>query len=295
MLIQKYFETRLELIETALNEYLIFDGSQAKKLKEAIRFAVFNGGKRWRPLMMIAMYEMLSGIKKPKQLAGIIPAACAVEIIHCASTTHDDLPYIKNKQERRSKPAVHNKYDNTIAILAGDALYSLAFEVAAMGEDAAKSIEVAKILSTHCKSYGLIGGQAVDLLNKRKMMKINVLRFIDLKKSGSLIQACSDIACLFAEASDEIRMQMNTYVLNLAESYKMIEDIAADYSRGSDEIDNKDDFSPASKTSYTGLLGFDKARKNVDKLLSECEKIIAPFDNNDILKEFIQMIQERLP
>lgn len=295
MLIQNYFETRLDLIEAGLKKYLTFEKSSTDTLKQAMYYATMGGGKRWRPLLLLAMYEMLTSIKKKQELASVLPAALAVEVMHCASMTHEDLPFVINNSERRSKPALHKKFDNTTAILAGDSLYTLAFEIAADVPDASDSIQVVSILSSYCKSYGLIGGQAVDLLHKRKMMKINTLRFIDLKKMGSLIQASSDIACMFAKANEETRQLMNTYSLNLAQSYQMIEDIAADYSRGSDDMDSTDDISPLSKTSYTGLLGFDKARKMVDKLLDECEKIIAPYENNDILKEFIQMIQERLP
>lgn len=295
MLIQKYFETRLELVEAGLKHYLTFDKKYAEELKEAMSYAVFSSGKRWRPLLLISIYEMLQGYQKNKQLSSIIPAACAVEIMHNASIVHDDLPCLMNVKERRTKQSVHKFYDNTTAILAGDALYTLAFEALADIPDKKMGLHATRILAGYTKTYGLIGGQAVDLLNKRKVMKINTLKYIDLKKVGALVQASADIACLLANVDDEVRQAMNTYALNLAISYKMIEDIEEDYNRSGEDFDFTQDYVPSSKSSYTGLMGFDKARKAVDKLIADSEKLIKPFDNNEILHEFLMMIQERLP
>lgn len=214
-------------------------------------------------------------------------------MLHNAAIVHDDLPSVMNIKERRSKPALHLQYDNATAILAADALYCLAFEELAKVGDAAKSGKAIQILALYAKSYGMIGGQAVDLANKRKVMKINTLRYIDMKKVGSLLQASTDIACALCAADENVRQILNAYAMNLGISYQMIEDIEADYSRGSDGLD--DEITPASKSSYTGLLGFDKARKAVEKQLDESLKMIKPFPNNTVLVEFVQMIKERLP
>lgn len=295
MLLQKYFETRLELIEQGLKRFVVVPQGQAKELKSAMNYAIFSGGKRWRPLLLISIYEMLSGFKKNKGLNDAVLAAVAVELVHNASIVHDDMPMVMNQNERRSNQALHIKHDNTIGILTGDALYTLAFEVLGNISDPEKAMEAIRILSNYSKSYGMIGGQAVDLESKRKVMKINTLRYIDMKKVGSLLQASADIACMLAGADDNVRQIMNTYSMNLAISYQMIEDVIADYSRGSDGLDFSDDYIPVSRASYTGLLGFDKARKLAERTLEESERMIKPFANNDVLVEFIQMIQERLP
>lgn len=283
------------MIENALKEYVTIQTPYAKELKEAMGYSVFSGGKRWRPLLLISIYDMLIGAKKIKQLSFAVPAACALEIIHNASLVHDDMPCVMNTKERRSKAALHQYYDNTTAILAGDALYALAFEVIAQTADTEKALQAIRILSTYTKTYGVIGGQAVDLLNKRKIMKINALRFIDMKKYCSLIQAASDIACVLAGADENTRLALNTYSHNLGIAYQMIEDIAMDYNRGGDDLDFSDDYTPVSKSGYAGLMGFDKARKMVEKLLADSEKLIKPYPRNEILIEFLQMIQERLP
>jgi geranylgeranyl pyrophosphate synthase len=239
---------------------------------------------------------MLTGLKKNnKQLPDAVFAACAVELIHNAALVHDDLPSVMNRKERRGQPAIHQEYGNAIAILAADALYTLAFEQMGQIKDPTKANLAIRSLAISSKSYGLIGGQAIDLANKRKIMKINTLRYIDMKKVGSLLTACADLACILAGADENTRQIMASYAVNLGMAYQMIDDIEADYARGSEGLDFSDDYVPVSKASYTGLLGFDKARKQVESLLDECSRGIKPYPNNDVLMEFIQMINERLP
>lgn len=286
----------MQMVEECLNEVLSFDKRYAGQLKEAITKAVIPGGKRWRPLLLISIYEMLTGLKKNnKQLPDVVKAACAVELAHNAALVHDDLPSVMNKKERRGHPAIHNEYGNAVAILASDALYTLAFELMGGIKDATKANLAIRSLAINSKSYGMIGGQAIDLASKRKIMKINTLRFIDMKKVGSLLLASSEIACIMAGADENSRQILNTYAVNLGMAYQMIEDIEKDYARGSDGLDFSDDYVPVSKASYTGLLGFDKARKQVESLLDDCARSIKPYPNNAVLMEFIQMIGERLP
>ncbi|MGC9362552.1 MAG: polyprenyl synthetase family protein [Candidatus Syntrophosphaera sp.] len=295
MLLQKYFETRQEMIEASLKGYLGRQAKPAKELKQAMHHAVFSGGKRWRPMLLIAMYEMLTGMKLGKGLQDAVKAAAAVELLHNAALVHDDMPMVMNRAERRSGQAVHLKFDNTIGILAGDALYTLAFEVLGQISKPANALACARVLAGYAKTYGMIGGQAVALESKRKVMKINTLRFIDMKKEGSLMQATADMACNLAGADENTRQTMNTYASNLALAYQMIEDISADYNRGSEGLDFDEEFVPTSRRTYTGLLGFDKARNAVERLLDETTRMIQPFEHNDVLMEFVQMVKERMP
>jgi geranylgeranyl pyrophosphate synthase len=295
LLLQKYFETRLEMIEQSLKQYLGPQNLPAKDLKKAMHYSVFSGGKRWRPLLLVAMYEMLTGMKKSRGLQEALKAATAVELAHSASLVHDDLPMVMNQAERRSSPSVHQKYGNVTGILGGDALYTLAFEVLGNIVPPSKSLACIRILSNSSRSYGMIGGQAVALESKHKVMKLNTLRFIDMKKVGSLLQASADMACVLAGAEENTRQIMNAYALNLGMAYQMIEDISNDYNRGSEGLEFEEEYVPVSRNSYTGFLGFDKARGAVEKLLDESERMIRPFEHTEVLIEFAQMIQERLP
>jgi len=294
VLIQNYFETRLEYIEEGLGQSIKCFSNLPVQLQEAIHYAVFSGGKRWRPLLVIAAYEMLTGIQKKSKLKHVINGACAVELMHNASIVHDDLPSLMNRKERRGKEALHQKYDNVIAIMAGDAMINKAFELLATIQDAAKATQCIRLLAKASSSYGMIGGQVVHLINKRKQMKINTLRYIDMKKVGSLLQAATDIACTLAEADDNVRQILSNYALNLGMAYMMIEDIIDDYGNVSD-FDFDMEYTGTSKSGYAGLMGFDKARKQVEKLLDDSTRSLKQFDNNEVLFEFVQMIKDRLP
>lgn len=294
MLIQNYFETRLALIEEKLKATVTSTEPYAKDLHTAITYSVFSGGKRWRPLLVVATYEMLKGISKKPKLQSVLNAACAVELMHNASIIHDDLPGLMNRKDRRGKPAVHEKYDNAIAILAGDAMFTMAFELISSIPDSLKANQCVRIMAKASNSYGMIGGQVVNLINRRKVMKINTLRYIDMKKVGSLLQASTDMACVMANADENTRTILNGYALNLGLAYQMIEDIVDDYGTMSD-YDFDAEYSSGSRSGYAGLLGFDKARKQVEKLLDDSFRAVKTFENNEVLIEFVQMIKDRLP
>lgn len=293
MLLQKYFETRFELIDKELVRVLSWDNKYAANLKKAMTEAVMPGGKRWRPILLLSMFEMLTGFKKNRAFPDALKAAAAIELVHNGGLIHDDLPSVMDRNQRRGQPALHIKYGNAVAILAADALYSLAFELLGEFQNPEQAMKSIQILSNAAKSYGMVGGQAVALTSRHKVMKINTLNYIDIKKVGSLLQASADIACLLSKADEETHQMMIAYATNLGIAYQMIEDIEADYSRGSDGLD--EDYVPVSKSSYTGLLGFDKARKTVENMLDYTAKMLKPYPDNSILLEFVAMIKERLP
>ncbi len=294
MLIQYYFETRLQMIEDRLHAALSHKEKQAGKLPDAMSYAVFSGGKRWRPLLAMAIYEMLKGVQKKQRLESVLNAAAAVELMHTASIIHDDLPSLMNRKERRGKEPLHARYDNAMAILAGDGLYTLAFELLAEISDHTKANQCVRILAKASNSYGMIGGQAVHLINRHKVMKINTLRYIDMKKVCSLLQAASDMACVLAGVEEDTRLLLNTYSVNLGIAYQMIEDIIEDYG-DTDDFNFDEEYVLTARSGYAGLLGFDKARKQAEKLLEDAQRSIRVFDNSEILVEFIQMIKDRLP
>ncbi|MFO7660471.1 MAG: polyprenyl synthetase family protein [Candidatus Cloacimonadaceae bacterium] len=294
MLIQNYFETRLQMIEDRLKSALSLQDKYNRDLVKAMNYTVFSGGKRWRPLLVLAIYEMLMGHKKKAKLDSAITASCALELVHSASIIHDDLPGLMNRKERRGKDPVHEKYGSAIAILAGDALFTLAFELLSEIPDALKANQCIRIIAKASNSYGMIGGQVVDLIHRHKVIKINTLRYIDVKKVCALLQAAAEMGCVLADADDNTKQVMNTYALNLGLAYQMIEDIIDDYG-DTDDFNFDEEIIPASKSGYAGLLGFDKARKQTEKLLDDAFRAVKGFSHNEILIEFIQMIKDRLP
>ncbi|PID28080.1 MAG: geranyl transferase [Candidatus Cloacimonadota bacterium] len=295
MLVQKYFEVRTELVDKALKKYLKPPKEGPKQLYEAMNYAVFNGGKRLRPLMMFSAYEMMKGKNNINSLKPLIPCACAVELVHAASLVHDDLPNMDNSDERRGMPSVHKKYDDATAILVGDSLMTLAFEVLADIKKTDISVHCVRTLAKAISSRGMIGGQAVDIVSAQKKIRINVLRYIHAKKTGALLQATVDMACKMFGADENLTATMGNYALNLGLAYQIIDDIL-DYF-GAYEVLGKEPFEDQknNKATYPTLIGFEKAKKEAENLLSVSRKLIKNMKNNEVMLEFVNMIQDRLP
>jgi geranylgeranyl diphosphate synthase type II len=295
LLVQEYFKSRKDILEQELNTLLTIDEKYPVKLQEAMRYSVLNGGKRLRPILLMATYEMLMGRKNITRLQRILPAAVAIELVHTASLIHDDLPSMDNSSERRGKPSCHVKFDPATAILAGDALITLAFETVATIKNKAQAIGCVKILAKAISTRGMIGGQVVDVISEPRKTNINSLRYIHLKKTGSLLQAAMELACLLNDAEENITITMSNFALNLGLAYQIVDDIL-------DEVGTYDILGRESgqdsrnnRQTYTTLLGLEQSKKMAEKLLRDSFNLIKNMDNNEILIEFVNMIKERLP
>ncbi len=282
-------------MEDALDSYLTPVKENPSSLFEAMRYSVFSEGKRLRPILFFAVYEMLKGKKNANVLNPVLPVGCALEMIHTASLIHDDLPSVDNSDERRGQPTCHKKFDPATAILAGDALITKAFEMLTLVQEPEKAVRCINTMCRAVSTRGMIGGQAVDILSTDKNVRINVLRYVHLKKTGALLQAATDLACIMADAEDNITITIGNYALNLGLAYQVIDDILDEIGEfeylgrepGEDYRNNK--------ITYSSLLGLDKARKTAEKLLEDSYKMIKNMDNNEILVEFVAMIKDRLP
>lgn len=294
MLLQKYFVTRQKLIDEALAEYFTLEDKNTAAFNKAIRYSLLSEGKRLRPILLFTVFEMLKGRKNVKSLTKIMPVACALEMVHTASLVHDDLPSLDNSDMRRNRATSHVKYDPATAILVGDALLTKAFEILTKLEDKDKAVQCITILSKAISTRGMIGGQTVDLISADKSIRINVLKYIHLKKTGALLQAATDMACALCETDENKMITLGNYALNLGLSFQIIDDILDDMG-ALDILGKESEDARNNKTTYATLLGVEGAKKSAEKLISDSYKMVKNIDNNDILLEFINMIKERLP
>ena len=178
-------QSRLAEVETALQRWVPADAPA--RLGEAMRYAVLDGGKRLRPLLALAAAEAVDG-----QPQAALRAACAVELIHAYSLVHDDMPCMDNDVLRRGKPTVHVQYGEAQALLAGDALQALAFEILLPGDDelpAAVSARLCRLLAQAAGAQGMAGGQAIDLASVGLALDQPALEDMHRKKTGALLQA----------------------------------------------------------------------------------------------------------
>lgn len=295
MLVQEYFKSRTGLLEKNLKFYLTDSNEYPQKLHEAMNYAVFSGGKRLRPVLFFATYEVLMGSKNLNRLHRVVPAAVAIELVHSASLVHDDLPSMDNSAERRGLPSVHRKFDPATAILVGDALITLAFEVLTDIKNRQQAIKCISIMSRALSTRGIIGGQAVDLISANKKINVNVLRYIHMKKTGSLLQAAMEMACALNEAEENLTITLGNFALNLGLAYQIVDDILDEV--GTYEVLGKEPGSDSrsKKATYPMLIGLEKSKKQAEKLLRDSYNMIKHMEGNEILVEFINQIKERLP
>jgi len=293
-MLKTFFESRSALLDESFKKVLTYENEQPEILYQAMNYAAFSGGKRLRPILFFATYEMLCEINELD--TKVMPVGIALEMIHTASLIHDDLPAMDNSNERRGQPSLHKKFTPAVAILAGDAFLTKAFEMLASYHDKQVACELIDILCFATSTRGMIGGQTVDVLSAKKtVLQLSVLRYIHLRKTGSLLEAATKLACACAKASETVRQTMSTYALNLGLAYQIIDDILDDI--GDFNTLGKEPFEDINnhKRTYPTIMGLDKAKKMAEKLLEDSYKLVKNMNNNENLLEFVNMIKERLP
>ena len=214
-------ETR-EKVEGALDDILPVPNEEddESRLFEAMRYAVFAGGKRLRPLLVLAVNDMLGGAEIEDRAVRI---AAAVEMLHTYSLVHDDLPCMDDDDLRRGQPTCHKQFDEATAVLAGDALLTQSFEVLARSAthpDGNVRAELVRLLSTAAGPYGMVGGQMLDIMAEEMedadvVFEQGELARLQRKKTGAMFQVCCEMACLINYASKDHTQRLISYARNL--------------------------------------------------------------------------------
>ncbi|MBC8382349.1 MAG: polyprenyl synthetase family protein [Candidatus Cloacimonetes bacterium] len=295
MIIDKYFENRRELINKSLAKYLDSDNTKPEIIHRAMRYSVLAGGKRLRPTLMLATYEMLMNRRDKRTIQQALPVACAIEMLHTASLVHDDLPFIDNADERRGKPSCHKKFGNAIAVLTGDALMTKGFETVLKLRNSKKAIQCLEELVEAVSTRGMIGGQVVDITSSQRRVKLHILRDIHLKKTGALLRAAERCACILANATEQITNALSDFALNIGLAYQVIDDILDEV--GADDLLEKESGEDQrnEKVTYPTLLGIEESKRQALKLIQDAQNIIKYIPNNQVLLEIVERIHDRIP
>jgi len=295
LIIDKYFDSRRDLINRAISKYLESDKTKPEVLHQAMRYSVLAGGKRLRPILLLATYEMLINRRDKRAVQPVLPVACAIEMLHTASLVHDDLPFIDNADERRGKPSCHKKYGSAVAILVGDALITKAFETALKLRNSKKAIQCLEELIEAASTRGMIGGQVVDITASQKRVKLHVLRDIHLKKTGALLRAAERCACILGNASEQTTNALSDFALNIGLAYQVIDDILDEV--GADDVLEKESGEDQrnEKVTYPTLLGIEESKRQAQKLIHDAQNIIKYIPNNNVLMEIVERIHDRIP
>ncbi|MFC7408143.1 polyprenyl synthetase family protein [Hydrogenophaga atypica] len=264
-------QARLAEVECALEAWVPVDAPA--RLGEAMRYAVLDGGKRLRPLLVLAAAEAVGG-----QPQAALRAACAVELIHAYSLVHDDMPCMDNDVLRRGKPTVHVQFGEAQALLAGDALQALAFELLLPGEDvlpAAVSARLCRLLAQAAGAQGMAGGQAIDLASVGQMLDQVALEDMHRKKTGALLQASVLMGAACAGVTQPQRDALADYGAALGLAFQVVDDIldvVAD-SATLGKTAGKD--AANDKPTFVSLMGLDAARAYAQALIERAQAALA--------------------
>lgn len=264
-----------------------------EQIYEAMRYSVFAGGKRLRPVLMLSAHELLKG-----DYSDAVNFACALEMIHTYSLIHDDLPSMDNDDFRRGKPTCHRAFDEGIAVLAGDALLNKAFEIMSEETVLKKELCFAKAMSCIAKAAGtrgMIGGQVVDVISENKAIDDKTLTYIHLHKTAALIGAALKAGAVLGGASERQMEMFDVISRNIGMAFQIKDDILDVTS--TDEVLGKPVFSDQknNKTTYVTMYGMEKAENDLKLLTEEAENIIAGFgEKGEFLREYFSRLVTRV-
>ena len=263
--------------ELILERVLPAASKQPESLHQAMRYAVLDGGKRLRPLLVLAAAELGKSVQ-----AACEQAAAAVECIHVYSLVHDDMPAMDNDTLRRGKPTCHVRYGEATALLTGDALQTLAFELLsqANGLPAERQLRMIHTLAAASGSLGMAGGQAVDLDNVGKSLSQTELEAMHRLKTGALIRAAVLLGALSCPDLDDAALEkLDRYAACLGLAFQVVDDVL-DCSADTATLGKtagKD--AEADKPTYVKLMGLDAARRYAEELVQEALAQLQTFDH----------------
>ena len=282
---------RLAEVEAALSHWVAEDAPE--RLSDAMRYAVLDGGKRLRPLLVLAACEAVDG-----NAEAALRAACAVELIHAYSLVHDDMPCMDNDILRRGKPTVHVKFGEAGALLAGDALQALAFELLAPEGDAVPAsiqANLCRLLARAAGHEGMAGGQAIDLASVGLALDEDALRRMHRMKTGALLQGSVEMGAVCGAPTPAVLDALRGYGAALGLAFQVVDDIL-DVTQDSATLGKTAGKDAAhDKPTYVSLLGLEPSRAYAEALLAQALAALdaSGLQNTAALRALAQMVVQR--
>jgi geranylgeranyl diphosphate synthase, type II len=264
--IHKYLSETKQEVDRCLDRLLPAETEMPATIHRAMRYSIFAGGKRVRPVLIIAAGESLGGARET-----LLALGAAVEMIHTYSLIHDDLPALDNDDLRRGVPTCHKMFGEAIAILAGDSLMTRCYQVLADLPGVTDAVRLAILRQVACATgtiEGMIGGQVVDLESEGKPIDPPVLEYIHRSKTGALLTACTVCGALAAGARDSELDMLTRYGRRIGLAFQIVDDIL-DLTTSSQELGKtagKDE--KVKKATYPALYGIETSREKARQLIS---------------------------
>jgi len=299
-----YFKTRSKMAEQALNQLMDTTKSNPEIIHESMRYSVFAGGKRLRPVLVLAGAEICG---KKAEIA--LPTAAAMELIHTYSLVHDDLPAMDDDDLRRGRPTNHKVYGDAIAILAGDALLTNAFELIARNAKirgvSVKSIpQVVELIAHGAGTFGMVGGQVMDIemdggkwqkkgVAKSKVHLDQILKSIHRLKTAALIRTSLQAGALLAGASPKQLSRLGEYGEKIGLAFQIADDVL-DVVADKKKLGKSGSDAKNKKLTFVALYGLEESKRRAVALVEEAKAAIEPFGHKaQVLKQLANYIVER--
>lgn len=288
--LDQYSQLVRERIDRALSEYTILGDGCPAHLREAMRYSLLAPGKRLRPMMVLMASEACHG-----NVESALPAACAVEMIHTYSLIHDDLPAMDDDDLRRGRPTCHKAFNEGVAILAGDALLTLAFEILARDiQPPAVAAQCCAVLARAAGATELVGGQADDLAGEFTTGGIESLEAIHRRKTGAMFLASLELGALVAGASGRERSALREYGQRLGLVFQITDDLLDVRGDAATMGKRAGKDSGRGKLTFPSILGVEESARRAETLVREACSALAPLGPSaDSLQALALYVLER--
>jgi len=287
--VQEALARIVPVIEEALDLCLPPASAPPGKLAEAMRYSVFAGGKRLRPVLAVLVTEALSG-----PIENVIPAACALELVHTYSLIHDDLPAMDDDDLRRGKPTCHKAFGEATAILAGDALLTLAFEAAAASPPQANPLRLVREIARGAGPDGMVAGQVADINAEGKGGGVKDVEYIHLHKTAALIRASARVGAIAAGAGESGIDLAGRFGETLGLIFQITDDILDETATTAQMGKTAGKDAAAGKLTYPRAAGLETARQRARALAGQASKYLEELcPANTILPGLVDYVVER--
>ncbi len=291
--IDSYMKIRKAWVDEALTN-IIRVKDQPRPLFEAMSYSLMAGGKRIRPVLMMASYEIFKDNSQE-----ILPFACAMEMIHTYSLIHDDLPAMDNDDLRRGKPTCHKVYGEAIAILAGDGLLTEAFNLLSdptlgINWPLPTQLSVIHEIANAAGIKGMVGGQAMDILSEHKDVDVETVKFIHTHKTGAMIRASVRVGALLADSDNNALRLLTQYGESIGMAFQIVDDIL-DVEGDTSLLGKKAGTdNQLEKATYPHVVGIEESKREAQKLIESAQDSLITFEERaEPLRQVADLILKR--
>lgn len=294
MTIKQYLRDKKQIVEDSMEQYMLSGNDLLKNHIEAMRYSLFAGGKRVRPILCIAVAEALGCSDN-----SVLPVAMSLECIHTYSLIHDDLPAMDNDDLRRGKPTNHIKFGEAGAILAGDGLLTFGFDLLSHPGlsktlSADTQVKLIQILARSAGSLGMVGGQAIDIESEGQDIPFETLRTLHSCKTGALIKASVQMGAILGKANSEQYQAFSQYGTHIGLAFQIVDDLL-NVTATTEQLGKKaGSDAELDKATYPAFFGVDGTRKKAKQAVSDALVCLEQFDDRcDPLRELARYIYSR--